>query len=386
MLNPFIWLLLLSITMLIGSFVFGCIPLATKLSSTKLRQLTAIGVGLLIGTSLVVIIPEGVETLYSSPVPSTTLANNLSHNGMMETPTSSANTYVPMALSPWSTTSTTTTTTATTKPSSHYTIEDPNHPQADITTDQHDHHEDATPKHTSVGWALILGFGVMFVIDQFSSLHVHGNNGRLEHDHELDSMLATTSTKRSAKDDDLDDNDKDDDQVDDQVEERWNNNNHSISANHAQSMTPTIGLMVHAAADGIALGASASHPQLSMVVFFAIMLHKGPSAFALTTVLLAEGFSRLQVRKHLLLFSMAAPTGALVTYLLLSLTSPGDMALEYWTGVLLLFSGGTFLYVAMHALQELQPSHHHDKLERSHIFCILFGMFLPVVLNLGHSH
>jgi zinc transporter 9 len=138
--------------------------------------------------------------------------------------------------------------------------------------------------------------------------------------------------------------------------------------------------MIHAAADGIALGASASHPQLSMVVFFAIMLHKGPSAFALTTVLLAEGMSRVEVRKHLLLFSMAAPTGALVTYLLLSLSSPGDVSLEYWTGVLLLFSGGTFLYVAMHALQEL------PHLEHTHVACILFGMFLPVLLNLGHSH
>ncbi|CAO3600599.1 unnamed protein product [Absidia cylindrospora] len=145
-------------------------------------------------------------------------------------------------------------------------------------------------------------------------------------------------------------------------------------------------------ADGVALGASANHPQLSMVVFFAIMLHKGPSAFALTTVLLAEGFSRIEVRKHLLLFSMAAPVGALTTYVLLSISSPGDVSLEYWTGVLLLFSGGTFLYVAMHALQELQPSSSHShtahsgKLDRSHILCILFGIFLPVVLNLGHSH
>ncbi|CAO3625568.1 unnamed protein product [Mucor hiemalis] len=53
-------------SMLVASFVAGCIPLATKLSDTKLSFLTSLSVGLLISTSLVVIIPEGVETLYSN--------------------------------------------------------------------------------------------------------------------------------------------------------------------------------------------------------------------------------------------------------------------------------------------------------------------------------
>ena len=40
--------------------------------------------------------------------------------------------------------------------------------------------------------------------------------------------------------------------------------------------TATIGLVVHAAADGIALGAAAStqRQDLQLIVFFAIMLHK----------------------------------------------------------------------------------------------------------------
>lgn len=362
MLNPFIWLLLLSITMLIGSFVFGCIPLLTKLSATKLRQLTAIGVGLLIGTSLVVIIPEGVETLYSSPVPTetTTIPSSLA--------TATTSTHIPWQIPTSSASSLSA-------------------PTLSMTTDDaSDHHSDSSSKHVAVGLALILGFALMFVIDQFSSLHGHSAS-RSGHDHELDSML--TTLRSPDQDDDNDDKDNDDENDDEDTAKAHNNNtvpstihppHHRRHPHQAHSVTPTVGLMIHAAADGIALGASASHPQLSMVVFFAIMLHKGPSAFALTTVLMAEGMSRIEVRKHLLLFSMAAPTGALVTYLLLSLSSPGDMSLEYWTGVLLLFSGGTFLYVAMHALQEL------PQLEHTHVACILFGMFLPVLLNLGHSH
>ena len=57
------------------------------------------------------------------------------------------------------------------------------------------------------------------------------------------------------------------------------------STRNKTSITATLGLVVHAAADGIALGASATtqHLQMEMIVFFAIMLHKVfdkyPSAF-----------------------------------------------------------------------------------------------------------
>ena len=51
---------------------------------------------------------------------------------------------------------------------------------------------------------------------------------------------------------------------------------------------------MHAAADGIALGAASmgDNSQLEMVVFLAIMLHKAPGSFGLATYLLHEGLSR----------------------------------------------------------------------------------------------
>ncbi len=53
--------------------------------------------------------------------------------------------------------------------------------------------------------------------------------------------------------------------------------NEGLNASQANS-TATIGLVVHAAADGIALGAAAttSHQDVEMIVFLAIMLHKAP--------------------------------------------------------------------------------------------------------------
>jgi zinc transporter 9 len=121
--------------------------------------------------------------------------------------------------------------------------------------------------------------------------------------------------------------------------------------------------VIHCAADGIALGAaSASNAaQLEFLVFLAILLHKAPSAFGLATYLMHAGFSRRYIRQHLIVFSAAAPVSAIVMYLILAQTSLGSDATLQWTGMLLLFSAGSFLYVAtMHILPEIynDPAKH----------------------------
>lgn len=59
-------LILLVVVMLIGSYLSGSIPLVVTLSEEKLKVLTVFGAGLLVGTALTVIIPEGIRALYSS--------------------------------------------------------------------------------------------------------------------------------------------------------------------------------------------------------------------------------------------------------------------------------------------------------------------------------
>uniref|UniRef100_A0A914RKU8 Uncharacterized protein n=2 Tax=Ascarididae TaxID=6250 RepID=A0A914RKU8_PAREQ len=56
----------LSAAMFIGSYLAGSIPLAFTLSQSRIRLLSIFGAGLLVGTALCVIIPEGVESLYGA--------------------------------------------------------------------------------------------------------------------------------------------------------------------------------------------------------------------------------------------------------------------------------------------------------------------------------
>ncbi|CAG9794382.1 unnamed protein product [Diatraea saccharalis] len=58
-------LILLALVMLIGSYVAGSIPLNVNMSEDKLQKVTVFGAGLLVGTALAVIIPEGVRSLFS---------------------------------------------------------------------------------------------------------------------------------------------------------------------------------------------------------------------------------------------------------------------------------------------------------------------------------
>jgi len=162
----------------------------------------------------------------------------------------------------------------------------------------------------------------------------------------------------------------------------------------------TLGLVMHALADGLALGSSAlSNPNadpsipvsalpssLSLVVFFTLVIHKAPTALALTTSLLTTSLPRPDCKRHIAVFSASTPVGALVSYSLLSFfgTSGGG----HWPGVALLISGGTFLYVAT----VLRPVSGHGATEdiddKLRILLTVWGMFVPLAVGglVGHDH
>ena len=89
------------------------------------------------------------------------------------------------------------------------------------------------------------------------------------------------------------------------------------------------------------------------------------------------------VRSSLLWFALAAPIGALLTYALLSVS--GSLATKT-LALLLVFSGGTFLYVsAVHILPEYTTS----TMRRTEVVMLIIGVLLPVMpslLHLGHGH
>ncbi|GAA5821488.1 hypothetical protein JCM3770_000596 [Rhodotorula araucariae] len=195
---------------------------------------------------------------------------------------------------------------------------------------------------------------------------------------------------------------------------------HVVTADQS-SVSTVIGMLTHSLADGISLGASslplsaaaatlahahhndgggdgASSP-LQLIVFLAIMLHKAPTAFALSSLLSSSpATSRAFTRRALVLFALAAPTGALATYAFLSLLGAhggaGSRA-GWWTGLALVFSGGTFLFVATHAVREQEKRAEAgahaagDRIgKRQRLVLVLVGMVSPALLSrlVGHGH
>ncbi|KAG0141345.1 hypothetical protein CROQUDRAFT_98892 [Cronartium quercuum f. sp. fusiforme G11] len=279
------------------AFLIGSIPLSLSRSISPLRnrQLSLFGVGLLLGTALTVIIPEGISTLLGGEK------------------------------------------------------------HSDLSNRSHDH-------PSSIGLALLTGFIFMFSIDQACSPGPPSpGEGQLPNPSISTTPLAIESGGCDQQD---------------------LTNDHSSSSTadtltkpllpalptsrvpahlHQSLLATTIGLLTHSLADGISLGASATlgAPSLDALIFFAILVHKAPVACALVSVLVADGVPRSVVRRVLVGFSLAAPIGALLTFALVSaaLGSTKGERTEYWIGLAFLFSGGTFLFVAMHAMLHLQQPH-----------------------------
>lgn len=89
------------------------------------------------------------------------------------------------------------------------------------------------------------------------------------------------------------------------------------------------------------------------------------------------------VRQTVLWFSCVAPVAALLTYFFLSLS--GALSTQ-WVALLLVFSGGTFLYVStVHILPEYASS----AMKRRDVAVFVSGILFPLVpslLDIGHGH
>lgn len=176
---------------------------------------------------------------------------------------------------------------------------------------------------------------------------------------------------------------------------------------NSTGITATLGLVIHAAADGFALGAAVATTKttVQIVVFFAVILHKAPAAFGLVSYLMHTGLEKKYIQGHLLAFSAAAPIVAIATYFILHASGSSSESHHSATGVGMLFSAGTFLYVAtVHVLPEIssradgadQPQsdtlqqhsegqlHHHQRyLGLLESVTLVLGVGIPVVLALG---
>ncbi|RCN35987.1 hypothetical protein ANCCAN_18132 [Ancylostoma caninum] len=112
-----------------------------------------------------------------------------------------------------------------------------------------------------------------------------------------------------------------------------------------------------------------------------IFRSQAPAAFGLVSFLLMEGIDARNARKHLLVFACAAPFAAVITFIILqSIGSESISSSESSTGILMLFSAGTFLFVAtVHVLPELT---NHGKTSMD--YTLVVDAQSPATA--GHSH
>ena len=269
-------LFILCASMFLGAFGSGYVPLMFNLSENKLRLVTIFGAGLLVGTALVVVIPEGISMHYEG---------QLKHAAAAAAAAAAAHSHGGGRL-----------------------LAEALHAGG---AHEHGAEEEVThahPGHWQIGAALALGFAFQLVVDRLSGgLHAHshgvalpsggggsgGGSGSGGGGGGSDTPRAQAEAAAAAATD------------------------HS-----AKSKSAMAGMVVHAAVDGVALGATLREGDsaLSLLVFLAIMLHKAPSSFGLASYLLHHGITPEGVKRRLLIFSSAAPLGAFCTYMLLSMS------------------------------------------------------------------
>lgn len=328
-------------------FLAGALPLSMSLSSSQLRLISTIGMGVLVGTSLIVIIPEGIESIYSAgEAEHSHLRRNLQTRNGPEVRWALDGTN---AIAQRSEVHIVQIREAEeldgvlpgVKPEATSTIPDvaketsPAGKEETPAEKGEDTHHEKDPPTFYIGLSLILGFILMFLIDKLPRNAIENLQPPAPTRHiSLDNLSQGLHSSSNLSDDD--------------VESESFLQSLAPSPKQTRSLATTTGLVIHAFADGIAMGASASssNTSLGFIIFLAIMVHKAPAAFGLTSVLLKQGLSKRAARGHLIIFSLASPFGALSTWLLVSLLGGNHMEGEkgqWWTGMLLLFSAGTFL-------------------------------------------
>ncbi|KAJ7432770.1 ZIP zinc transporter-domain-containing protein [Mycena galericulata] len=253
------------------------------------------------------------------------------------------------------------------------------------------HASDKLPT-SQIALALIVGFTFMTAVEQLVAPHSHSHNGPPGANdlslHAVGGAHARSTVEFDAEMGDMEQPDAPSGggfiQVDmaASLEE--------IKGSRARAYPLTFGLFMHGLADGLALGVSSlsdpgtdpTHRDLSFIVFLALIIHKAPTSLALSTSLLNTSLPRPECRKHLAFFAASTPFGAIVSYVLISFFSAG--AQGSWTGLALLVSGGTFLYVAT-VLQTVSHAPDDpaagDMKPTVRVLLIAAGMILPYIIS-----
>ena len=206
-----------------------------------------------------------------------------------------------------------------------------------ITSHSHDEIHEEEDEHTSgllLGGAILGGFLLMLILEGSGIGHaVHEEH----HDHDLE-------------------------------------HNHGHIHHSSSGWLLLFGLTLHAATDGIAIGAAAASGSVSVTaaVALAVLIHKGPAAFSLGVFSMHEREYRNDSIRDVLIFSLATPVMILLAFYALE-----DLE-THIIGLTMLFSAGTFLYVA--TVDTLPDIHNPETGKKAMLNVLLGAIILTLIL------
>lgn len=149
-------------------------------------------------------------------------------------------------------------------------------------------------------------------------------------------------------------------------------------AGQRSGLAAYLGISFHSVLDGLALGSSTLIPALAPSVVFAILAHKVPDTFSLSSILTFFGFSRRRTLWMILLFSLLTPLGGVIALLLLR--GAGQATIGLLIGV----ATGTFLFIATSDLLPHTHAHHEGRFRN--LLAVLIGVLLIAVTHRVRMH
>ena len=142
--------------------------------------------------------------------------------------------------------------------------------------------------------------------------------------------------------------------------------NHEHIHHSSSGWLLVLGLTLHSATDGLAIGAAAATGSVSITatIALAVLIHKGPAAFSLGIFSMHERSNRNDSIRDIVIFSLATPIMMMVAFYALQ-----DLE-THIIGLAMLFSAGTFLYIAT---VDTLPDIHNPETGRMAMLYVLLG-------------
>jgi zinc and cadmium transporter len=145
---------------------------------------------------------------------------------------------------------------------------------------------------------------------------------------------------------------------------------------HTVGLAAFVGLTIHGILEGFALGSTLYASGLAPLVLIAVLSHKIPAGFALTSILRMSKRTLRQIVLFIVGVSLSGPLG-----LALSLGILEAKHMPVVSGSLLAMSAGSFIYIG--ACDLLPELHREDSEKIPRLTCFMIGLALSALSTLA---